>query len=84
MLMTVCSNTSFMFPISYFKNKGNNKQINRDELKQGYIVPVVCGSGLIELGGVLITLLTCIRVQKCKDRRCVILRDIYVKEINIL
>lgn len=36
-----------MFPISYFKSKGNNKQIYRDELKQGYIVTVVFGCGLI-------------------------------------
>ena len=68
MLKTVCSNTSFMFPISYLKNKGNNKQIYLDEPKQGYIVPVVFGCGLIgQVGGVLITLLTCNRIQKCKD-----------------
>ena len=63
--------------------KGNGKQIIQDDAKQGYTIFVVCGSGLAGLvGGILITLLTCIRVQKCKDRRCVTLTDIYVREIK--
>nr|XP_022302678.1 uncharacterized protein LOC111110466 [Crassostrea virginica] len=49
---------------------GNGKQqLIQDDAKQGYTIFVVCGSGLAGLvGGILITLLTCIRVQKCKDR----------------
>lgn len=71
MLKTVCRNTSFMFPISYLKIKVNNKHINRDEPKRGYIVLVVFGRGLMgQVGRVLITLLTCIRKRK---KVCVIL-----------
>ena len=82
---TSCLNRlSMMFSISLFSNQGNGKQIIQDDAKQGYTIFVVCGSGLAGLvGGILITLLACIFVQKCKDRRCVTLTDIYVREIKI-